>query len=284
MSNFEFPHTRTYDSDVGWLIKTVKDIGDEYAALVAWQTQHETDYIDLLHRVDALDSALDTTIAAINAEFEALKTGLEEEINTQISIALAQLSIDLGEIRAQITSLRDDLTRATLELNGLITANRDYLMEYIEERLQAFINSIPDLTTVNVLNPVRGYITSIQIAINDLYDLGRSEALTALEYDTLGLTASEYDSLQLTAYDYDNFGRSLIESSGYYRNPNHYMTSPFTGEYVRLEVVINELASLHKTDALTAAEYDALDITATYYDGLDLTAYDYDWNGKTLVV
>ena len=284
MSNFEFPHTRTYDSDLGWLIKTVQEIGDEYAALVAWQTHHETDYIDLLHRVDALDNALDTTIAAINAEFEALKTGLEEEISTQISLALAQLSIDLGEIRAQITSLRDDLTRATLELNGLITANRDYLMEYIEERLQAFINSIPDLTTVNVLNPVRGYITSIQIAINDLYDLGRSEALTALEYDTLGLTAAEYDSLQLSAYDYDNFGRTLIESSGYYRNPNHYMTSPFTGEYVRLEVVINELASLHKTDALTATEYDTLDITATYYDGLDLTAYDYDWHGKTLVV
>ena len=62
------------------------------------------------------------------------------------------------------------------------------------------------------------------------------------------------------------------------------MTSPFTGEYVRLEVVINELASLHKTDALTATEYDALDITATYYDGLNLTAYDYDWHGKTLVI
>lgn len=284
MSNFEFPHTRTYDSDLGWLIKTVKQISDEYQSLVDWQTQHETDYIDLLHRVDALDNALDTTIAAINAEFEALKLGLEEEIARDISEALAQLSIDLGEIRAQITSLRDDLTRATLELNGLITANRDYMMEYIEARLQAFIDSIPDLTTVNVLNPVRGYMTSIQVAIDDLYDLGRSEALTALEYDSLGLTAAEYDSLQLTAYDYDNFGRSLIESSGYYRNPNHYMTSPFTGQYVRLEVVINELASLHKDDALTASEYDTLDITATYYDNLDLTAYNYDWHGKTLVV
>ena len=28
MAYFEFPHTRTYDSDLGWLIKHVKAIGD----------------------------------------------------------------------------------------------------------------------------------------------------------------------------------------------------------------------------------------------------------------
>ena len=61
------------------------------------------------------------------------------------------------------------------------------------------------------------------------------------------------------------------------------MTSPFTGEEVTLQTVINELALLHKDDALTADEYDTLAIDADYYDNLELSAYDYDWHGKTLV-
>ncbi len=283
MSFFEFPHTRTYDSDLGWLIKKMEELLNEYNTLMSWKSQHETEYADLLRRVNSLESSINGFINEIDQRFAQLENELETEIYTQIQSALAELNLELGDMRAQIVDLRTDLTRAIMDLNGRINTEDILIREYIESRLQEFINSIPDLTTINVYNPVRGYITSVQEAINDLYNSARSEALTALEYDSMGLTASEYDALQLTAIEYDNWGKTLIYNAGYYFNPNHYMVSPFTGEMVRLEVVINELASLHKMDALTASEYDAKDLTATYYDGLDLTAYDYDWNGKTLV-
>ena len=64
---------------------------------------------------------------------------------------------------------------------------------------------------------------------------------------------------------------------------NWYMFSPFTGEYVPLSVVIGELASFHLENALTAAEYDALQMTAAAYDAKDLTAIEYDANGKLLL-
>ena len=32
MAFFEFPHTRNYDSDLGWLIRHVKEIGDSLAS------------------------------------------------------------------------------------------------------------------------------------------------------------------------------------------------------------------------------------------------------------
>lgn len=283
MGFFEFPHTRTYDSDLGWLIKKMEELMNEYNTLMSWKSQHETEYADLLRRVNSLEASVNGFINEINQRFAQLEDELETEIYTQIQSALAELNIELGDMRAQIVSLRTDLTRAIMELNGRILAEDTLIREYIEARLQEFINSIPDLTTINVYNPVRGYITSVQEAINDLYNSARSEALTALEYDSMGLTASQYDDLELTAIEYDNWAKTLIYNAGYYFNPNHYIVSPFTGEMVRLEVVINELASLHKTDALTASEYDAKDLTATYYDSLDLTAYDYDWNGKTLV-
>lgn len=59
---------------------------------------------------------------------------------------------------------------------------------------------------------------------------------------------------------------------------------PTTGIYSPLQVVIDNLYGQSRTDALTATEYDALELTATSYDAYQLTAIDYDTNGKTLLV
>lgn len=59
---------------------------------------------------------------------------------------------------------------------------------------------------------------------------------------------------------------------------------PTTGLNEELQIVINNLYNNSRTDALTATEYDALDLSATAYDAYDLTAINYDQNGKTLLV
>lgn len=59
---------------------------------------------------------------------------------------------------------------------------------------------------------------------------------------------------------------------------------PTTGLYSPLQIVIDNLYGQGRADALTATEYDALDLTATAYDAYQLTAYDYDTNGKNLLV
>lgn len=41
MSFFEFPHTRTYDSDLGWLIKHVNSFDETIATLNAWIAENE---------------------------------------------------------------------------------------------------------------------------------------------------------------------------------------------------------------------------------------------------
>ena len=59
------------------------------------------------------------------------------------------------------------------------------------------------------------------------------------------------------------------------------MVNPITGVYEDVRNVVDDIVSyFHTEDALTAAEYDALDMSASYYDAKDLTAYDYDFNGK----
>lgn len=63
-----------------------------------------------------------------------------------------------------------------------------------------------------------------------------------------------------------------------------YVYNPTTGEKQDLQTVINSLFDVSREDALTATEYDALQLTATYYDGQNISAYDYDTAGKTLLV
>lgn len=59
--------------------------------------------------------------------------------------------------------------------------------------------------------------------------------------------------------------------------------NPTAGEYQPLQEVINSLFEQGRDNALTATEYDGLELTATEYDGEELTAFDYDKNGKTLL-
>lgn len=52
MSFFEFPNTRTYDNDLGWLIKQVKSDVDALAVLEAWKESTEGTIEDLQKLLD----------------------------------------------------------------------------------------------------------------------------------------------------------------------------------------------------------------------------------------
>lgn len=58
---------------------------------------------------------------------------------------------------------------------------------------------------------------------------------------------------------------------------------PTTGLNSDLQTVINNLYDSTREEALTASEYDALELTATTYDGYEITAFNYDQYGKTIL-
>lgn len=125
--------------------------------------------------------------------------------------------------------------------------------------------------------------------LNDVeVDTLRLDTLTSkleLNYNTLASTVSGLSNnlaqLQRTVADnYEELDErvTVLENSSII-----YMFSPFTGQYEPITQVITELSQFHLEDALTAAEYDALDMTASYYDAKVLTAYQYDSSGKILL-
>lgn len=56
MSFFEFPHTRTYDSDLGWLIKTMKEMSVLVESMETWKQEHEKEYLQLKELYDEVMS------------------------------------------------------------------------------------------------------------------------------------------------------------------------------------------------------------------------------------
>ena len=59
---------------------------------------------------------------------------------------------------------------------------------------------------------------------------------------------------------------------------------PTTGQMNSLQNVIDNIYSGTREEAITASEYDGLQLTATVYDGKDITAFDYDRYGKTILM
>lgn len=58
---------------------------------------------------------------------------------------------------------------------------------------------------------------------------------------------------------------------------------PTTGLYVPLQTALDNIYGATRENALTATEYDALELTATTYDGYEITAFEYDNNGKEIL-
>ena len=58
---------------------------------------------------------------------------------------------------------------------------------------------------------------------------------------------------------------------------------PVTGLQTDLQTALDDLYNTTREEAITATEYDALELTATTYDGYEITAFNYDRYGKTIL-
>lgn len=271
MSYFnEFPHTRTYDADLGWLISKVSEIAEEVSSFVQFQEDIQKGFDELTAKFEAWDKEI--------REFEARITYQIEQQNSNIERQFLQIKADIA---AELAAYLADFTQQIQAVRNYAEAENILTKAYVDAVIDDLLASIPDLTTIQVHNPVKnGALTPIQIAINDLYDLvARAEAISAAEYDAAGLTAEEYDSLNLSAYDYDTMASRFISGSVDPSNLN-YMFSPISGTWMPVRNVVLQLSRFHLT-GITASAYDALNLTAQVYDSKMITAFEFDESGVT---
>lgn len=136
----------------------------------------------------------------------------------------------IEEIEAEIISLRNEMTQFESQVNQtiafqfaeikvqlqsmiattLIQANA--YTDSIAAQLEEEINNI-SVGQITVFDPSSGMYLPLQETIDNIYNAGRTDALTASEYDTLELTATQYDAYELTAAEYDRSGKILLLES-----------------------------------------------------------------------
>ena len=58
---------------------------------------------------------------------------------------------------------------------------------------------------------------------------------------------------------------------------------PTTGLLSPIQVVINNLFDMNRNEAISASEFDGLELTATEYDEKEISAFNFDVYGKTIL-
>ena len=235
--------------------------------------------------IDAINGFTDAYKQYTNEKVAELKTyvdGLNNDIYNHIAEVEKNIRNDMdkkdAELDKKIDDVQNDLIERVNRLNVLIYQlngeTRDYIDTSIKKLYDYINNYVP--SNMQVLNPVKGYYTSLNQALGDMYDNLRYNALTCNEFDSLNLTCTEFDNLLLSCTEFDLYGAKRFRVDS-----NLYMHSPFTGEYVFYQDVINQLAELHFNNPITASEFDALLLTVTAFEAKALSAYTFDSNAKT---
>lgn len=222
-----------------------------------YKTTVDGQLADVNNRMDGLQDEITQTINEFKTQINQQISDQQEWVNQKILEQQAQIDSTVAELYSR---LNDTLTAAKA---------------YTDFRIQEILDSLPDITTVYVHNPVTGYITTIQECVDDMYNALRYLALTAFEYDSLALTAQEYDNRELFAWWYDRYGKKLLGN----RLPWKYTYSGNTGNRITYESAIFELWQNDRVNGITAVGFDTAGPTAGTFDGYQLTAYTFDWTG-----
>lgn len=190
MAYFEFPHTRTYEGDLGYIIKKLNQVSNDTAYLM-----EEFSKIVILTE-DQIQKMIDAAIADNNIIWARELTDLKTQITT--------------EYKAWVNARIDDLT--------IYIDNQDLYYNHLSQGYsEQALQDSKDYTDAQVLsynkmiNPITGVYEDVRNVVNDIVTyFHMNDALTAAEYDALDLTAAAYDAYDITAYDYDFSGKTIL--------------------------------------------------------------------------
>lgn len=106
MSFFEFPHTRTYDTDLGWLIKKVSSYDETINALNAWIAENTPKIDELVKFMNDLETG-DLPEGVQQAINDWCRTNLLELVGQTLKSVVFGLTDDGYFVATYFDSWRD---------------------------------------------------------------------------------------------------------------------------------------------------------------------------------
>ena len=167
--------------------------------------------LSYLEELSSILYKLNETIVQTNKNTEVAE---EYEIYlNEIKQEVGKLEIEFEEFKSQIENEID--TKFALLTGQIYTyiQNQFDIIEYnLTLRLNDIQQQIDDIVAgdIKVHDPTTGLLSPIQVVIDNIYDMNRTNAITCTEFDGIELTATEFDGIEITAFNFDTNGKELL--------------------------------------------------------------------------
>lgn len=200
-------------------------------------------------------------VAKLNEVIEAynnieldLDNYIEQKINAIVDSAINELNT---EIQKQITNLQTNIDNnyayIQSQIEGLNTKADNYYNE---------LNTKLNLNAIELHNAIEALTTEIESKIAYIIEQNGK-----FQHDTqsyIGARLKTFEEMIKLEYNF-----TLID--------------PTTGRQLPLQTILNNLWSHYRWRALTAWQYDSIQLTAKQYDDMLISAYDYDFFGLVIL-
>lgn len=265
MSFFEFPHTRTYDSDLGFIIKWIKEIWPHIDSLEEWKTAHEEEYNELVIRVNNILPEL----------LSALPDYVQNEVIYQINHGdFQQLIISTAELITEnyLNQLYDIAPIEALQTTTgeyILTTNGEYIL----------INTASDAATAYTTNQISYFYKYVKDAENKVksgkkpLNLTWRSYLNQPEVLTLAHLSDYHGDGQELEYIYDKWA-SVMGLADDWICTGDLVAERFSDPFVYYPTTDNLMA---KSTMLVIGNHDALADTSGY-DWTDLASESQQYN------
>ena len=166
----------------------------------------------------------------------------------------------INGIQKEFEDLREEVEQAIAEIPQLradfeaLSNKFDQTLIDLQEQYEAFEQAVED----EINAKIAGVRTELMAIIN-----GYNTAINA---------------------KIDSEVARLDEKIETYPIANTQVFNSLRGYTTTLQDYLDDLSGLNRTEAISADEYDTLELTATEYDAKEITAHDYDYFGKTILM
>ena len=279
--------------------------------------------LDLNNRVEAVENIVDTFLAEIQHQFDALTVEYDRKIDEklgEVDVKLEDVDRQMEDIDHRITALEDgidarfegleekintaiDEMKAVVEEEILIiqhlysTFEQD-MKDYVEEKLQEALDQIPDLTNIYVNDPTTGKLVKVQEAINNILIFNSYNALTVDEWNMIGMSVNDMNSIiihsiprGLTIREWLHDAKLVLleqidnDKAKKIAYPHSFVKHYLTGETVwhDVNVDVNQML-IASSGCYSCDEINVLGFTVDEINEFNITCYDYIMKANNIMV
>lgn len=264
----------TYDDSLSYYESLCK-FADKVNELIDRMNLYEEEYKDYVNeQVSFLKTYIDEQDNATKTVLEIKMENLKNETERQMNELKLKLKKTLDDVNKKIA----EYSQSLVKLYDFVVSDQNRQDIYFKSLLEEFYHkiwSLIDQYTSIIYNPTNGQLTTVEQAVNDIWNILRYQAMNCIEFEWLGYSCDKWDSIGYSALDFDlysgvKYGKRICDC---------WMINPYTGEKSLVTDVIYTLIGM-RAEGLTAEQYDAKKLSASRFDSTNITAYDFDFKGS----